>query len=348
MRKSHWILVPLYLALFALLTGCITTQPVEWRDTRYDLAWPPPPDTPRIVFLRELVHPDDIMPEQGKLGRFLDLLTGDRQAKVGFGSPYGVTSDNDSVLYVADCTAGLVHRYDLARREVSYIVQAGEEIFGCPVGVAVDRNGNLYISDSHRRKVYKLSADGELLGELKGAQDFQRPAGIAINERNEKFVVDVVAQKLYVFDSDDRFVRPFPNDSAGQELVSPSNVAVDRALNVYVTDTMGFMVRVFDHDGNQVGTIGEIGDSPGSFARPKGIAVDGDGHVYVVDANHDNFQVFDGEGRLLLFVGRHGKRPGEFYLPSGIFIDGNDRIFVSDTYNHRVQVFQYMKQGGTQ
>lgn len=336
----------IFLGMLAL-TGCMTVHPVEWRDARYNLAWPPPPDPARIVFLRELVHPDDIVPQQGRVGRFLDLLTGDRQVKVGFDTPYGIATDNGSVVYVADSSAGFVHRYDLARREVSYIVQAGDELFGSPVGVAVDRNGNLYVSDSHRRKVYTFSAEGEFLHELKGEQEFQRPAGIAINELGEKYVVDVLAQKLYVFDRDDRYVRSFPDEAADSPLLSPSNVAVDKALNVYVTDTMGFMVRVYDHQGKEIGKIGEVGDAPGSFARPKGVAVDSDGHVYVVDANHDNFQLFDRDGRLLLFVGRHGARAGEFYLPSGIFIDGNDRIFLTDTYNHRVQVYQYMKQGGT-
>lgn len=347
MRNRNFYLKGLLLVpLLALISGCITAQPVEWRDTRHNLAWPQPPDPARVVFLRELAHPKDIVPEKGRVGRFLDLLTGDQEAKVEFNSPYGVATDNGSVVYIADPSAGFVHRYDLANREVTYIVQAGDDVFGSPVGVAVDRNGNLYVSDSHRRKVYKFSRDGEYLQEIKAEKEFQRPAGIAINADGEIFIVDVLAQKLYVFDNKDRFIRSFPKSMPGTELISPSNVAVDQARNVYVTDTMGFMVRVFDHEGNPLGTIGEIGDAPGSFARPKGVAVDSDGHIYVVDSNHDNFQVFDREGTLLLFIGRNGVRPGEFYLPSGIFIDSHDRIFVADTYNHRVQIFQYVKQGG--
>ena len=342
LRKS---IRPLILITFFLLAGC-AVEPLELRDIRYNLAWPPPPDPPHITFLREIKSPEDIVPAKGRVQRTLDILTGDRQPHAEFTTPYGIAVDKDSVVFVADSSAGIVHRYDLLQREVSYILQAGEEVLGAPVGVAVDGKGHLYISDSMRRKVYKYTVSGEFLKEIKGEREFQRPAGIAINSRGEKFIIDVLAKKLYVFDENDAFLRDFPKSPNALDLASPTNVTVDRADNVYVTDTMNFVVRIYDREGNLTRTVGEIGDAPGSFARPKGVAIDSDQHLYVVDSNHDNFQIFDREGRLLLFIGRNGSRPGEFYLPSGIFIDSKDRIFVADTYNHRIQVFQYLKEGG--
>lgn len=334
----------LILLLLMGVSGC-AVDPLEMRDARYDLTWPSPPEPPRISFLRELKSPVDIVPAKGKVQLALDFLTGDRQLQITFATPFGIAVDKDSVVFVADSSAGIVHRYDLLRREVTFIQRAGDEIFGAPVGVGVDGKGYLYVTDSTRRKVYKFSDSGEFLHELKGVE-FQRPAGIAVDSRGNKFIADVLAKKLLVFDEKDTFVGEFPKASAPVALASPTNVAIDAADNVYVTDTMNFVVRVYSRAGDLIRTIGEIGDAPGSFARPKGIAIDSDQHLYVVDSNHDNFQIFDAEGKLLLFVGRNGSRPGEFYLPSGIFIDGKDRIFLADTYNHRVQVFQYLKEGG--
>lgn len=328
-----------------LVSACAGIEPVTLRDPKVNMVWPLPPDPPRIRFLREITGPEEIVPSKGKMQRLVEMVTGEKRLMLDFFAPYGIATNNDSVIYVTDPSAGIVHRYDLARRDVSYIVQAGEEPLASPVGVAVDDQENLYVSDSVNAKVYKFSKKGEFIRELRGTKAFLRPAGVAINSLGEIFVVDALAHKLYVFNRDDSFNRDFPREVSGEELNSPSNVAIDRLDHVYVTDSMNFVIRAYDRDGNLLKDIGGIGDAPGSFARPKGVALDSDQHIYVVDANHDNFQIFDQGGRLLLFVGKNGKGAGEFYLPSGIFIDKHDRIFVSDTYNHRIQIFQYLKEG---
>lgn len=338
----------LCVAAAVVVAGCAIANPLNMRDATLDMVWPPPPNPPRIRYLREINGPAAVIPEKGRLTRFVELVTGESKANIGFYAPYGIVSDGEALIYVADTSVGLVHRYDLATREVSYIFQAGEERLASPAGVALDRSGNLYVTDSVNAKLYKFNRNGEFLRELHGDRKFQRPAGIAVNSQGEKYVVDVLAHKLYVFGNDDRFLREFPHVESGEPLKYPSNVAVDRQDNVYVTDSMNFAVRIYDHDGVLRRSLGEIGDAPGSFARPKGVAVDSDRHIYVVDANHGNFQIFDQEGKLLLYVGRNGSKPGEFNLPSGIFIDGKDRVFVSDTFNHRIQIFQYMKEGGKQ
>lgn len=349
MTVRRHILKLLVIMAVSLVAGCagLGVEPLSLRDPSLDHVWPSPPAPPRIRFLREITGPDQIAPRQGKIQQFWDLVTGENKLSIPFSTPYGIVSDGGSVLFVADSSAGVVHRYDLARREVTYIFQAGEELLASPVGAAFDRAGKLYVADSVNAKVYVFSREGEFLREL-GAASFQRPAGIAVNSLGEVFVVDVLAHKLKVFAEDGRFLRDFPRQGSGEPLSLPSNVAIDRNDAVYVTDSMNFTVKVYGRDGSFRRSIGEIGDAPGSFARPRGVAVDSDLQVYVIDATFDNFQIFDQEGRLLLFVGRSGKGPGEFFLPSGIFIDGNDRIFVSDTYNRRIQVFEFLKKGKLQ
>ncbi|WP_281999466.1 6-bladed beta-propeller [Geotalea uraniireducens] len=336
------------LLLVASLSGCslFRGEALPFRDPTLDLVWPPQPNPPRIRFLREIAGPDTVIPEQGKVGRLLSMVTGEHRAYLPLVAPYGIVSDGREVVYVADSAAGVVHRYDLANREISYIYRAGGEDLASPVGVALDKDGNLYVSDSVNAKVYVFSATGRYLRSLgDGTVKFLRPAGIAIDGQGDIYVVDVLAHKLYVFAGDGHFQRDFPRAGSAEPLNFPTNVAVDRAGNVYVTDSMNFTVKVYDHDGNFKRKIGEVGDSTGSFARPKGVAVDSDCHVYVVDSTHANFQIFDQAGKLLLFVGANGKGPGEFDLPSGIFIDSNDRIFIADSHNHRLQIFQYLKVG---
>lgn len=337
------------LLLVALcLSGCagLGGDPFPLRNPAVDLAWPSPPNPPRVRFLREITGPEQIVPNQGKLEHLWQMVTGEERVMIPLLTPYGIAGDGGSLLCVADSSARVVQCYDLEKREVNYISRAGDEPFASPVGVAFDSSGNVLVSDSVNARVYVFSIQGEYLRELgRGEVAFQRPAGIAVAGNGDVYVVDVLAHKLKKFDKAGRYLGDFPREGSGDPLNLPSNVAVDREGSVYVTDSMNFTVKKYDSEGNYVRSFGEIGDAPGSFARPRGVAVDSDFHLYVVDASFDNFQIFDQEGKLLLFVGNSGKGPGQFYLPSGLYIDKNDRIFISDTYNKRIQAFEYLGQG---
>lgn len=343
-RLARYILF--FLLVFSA-AACSTVEPLLLQDPSVNVAWPAPPNPPRIKYLREIDGPDQIYPLKGRMQEFSDFMLGDTRAVIDFQTPYAITTNNRDILYIADTTAGVVHRYDLKNREVSYILKAGDQTLSSPAAVALDSDENLYISDSVLARVYKFNGDGDYLKELVLPSGFKRPAGIAINGSGDKFVVDSVAHKVQKFDSADNYAGEFLKEQPGEELNTPTHVAVDGKGYLYLTDAMNFVIRVYDSNGKFVRRIGEIGDVPGTFARPKGIAVDSRRNIYVVDANHDNFQIFNQDGRLLLFVGSNGSAPGEFILPSGIHIDANDRIFIADTFNRRIQVFQLLKAGGT-
>jgi DNA-binding beta-propeller fold protein YncE len=105
---------------------------------------------------------------------------------------------------------------------------------------------------------------------------------------------------------------------------------------------MNFRVQVLEPDGAWVRSIGQLGETLGSFTKPKGVGLDRHGHVYVVDGLYDTVQIFNRDGELLLNFGSAGTTDGAFWLPAGVAVDGQDRIYVADTYNARVQVFQLL------
>lgn len=336
--------------LIAFISGC-STLPVEVAfapDPNVVAVWPSPPETSRIKLLRIIRGPADVLPKKGGVTDFLGYVLGENSVLVDLITPQGVVADGKGVMYIADPGAGVVHRYDLVRQTVGYLRDAGDEIMVNPVCVALDLAGNVYVSDTVKAKVYKFSSKGHFLGELAGgAHTFLRPAGIAVTPNGDVVVADALAHKLKVFNGDGLFLREFPNPEGKYPLKTPSYVATDREGLIYVTDSMNFRIQVYDILGNFRATIGEIGDSPGSFGRPKGVGVDSEQHVYVVDGTFDNFQIFGSGGELLLHLGKSGSGKGEFSIPGGMYIDFNDRIYVADTFNRRIQIFQYLKEGAT-
>ena len=87
---------------------------------------------------------------------------------------------------------------------------------------------------------------------------------------------------------------PIPGDNFNRT----SDVAFDRAGNIYVADGLGTNARIvkFDKDGHFIKSWGTKGSAVGQFDSPHGIAIDGQGNVYVADAGNKRIQVFDGDG----------------------------------------------------
>ena len=335
------------LLVAALFCGCasVKMEDAAWHDNRLDQMWPPPPEKARIKLLKVIRGSQDVVEaSSGSIGKMFDFIVGTREDYVGFYTPQCIAADGNGLIYIADPSVGVVHVYNLATREVGYIFQAGNKKLVRPVGVAIDARQNIYVTDSQLGSVFKLRQDGSFVSELDGRGKLISPAGIAVTSTGKKIVSDLKAHKVFVFGDDDTLQQEISGSDFNGELRMPVYVSVDRNDNIYVTDTMNFTLRMFDSSGRYLRSIGQIGDTPGSFARPKGVAVDSDLNIYVMDSILGNFQIFNQNGQLLLYVGQEGTLPGEMMLPSGIFIDKNDRIYVSDTFNHRIQIYQYLKE----
>jgi hypothetical protein len=85
-----------------------------------------------------------------------------------------------------------------------------------------------------------------------------------------------------------------PGSSFGQ----PSDVAWDRAGNIYIADGIGTNNRIakFDKDGRFLLHWGQTGSAPGQFNGAKAIALDAQDNVYVADMGNKRIQVFDAQG----------------------------------------------------
>jgi len=329
----------------SLLSGCTAGLPPEdiWRPRQDGLVWPKPPSTPRLRYLRTLTGPQDFV-KPDRTTNLLDWLVGERELTVPLLTPMAVAADGASRVWVADSSAGMVYRFNLAKEQVDYFRQVGAVELQSPSGLAYDpATQRLYVADAVLGKVFVLGEEGELLGERSPPEGFQRPGGLAVDKAGRLYAADALRGEVIVFAADGRVQgRVGSRSSPDGRFQRPTQLALGPQGELLVVDALRFLIEVQSPTGQLLGTIGEIGDGPGALARPRGIAVDSEGHVYVADAAFDNVQVFDLAGRLLLHWGGAGSAHGQFNLPAGLYMDGADRLYVADSYNHRVEVFAYL------
>ena len=314
-----------------------------------DIVFPPPPDAPRVRFVRAIAGKKDLAGKSsGFWGKILETVTGTEQEGLALKRPYGLWVRGGRI-FVADTEGSSVVVFDTDKKVVERIGVGAQERLTSPIAVAVDLSSRVFVTDSAVNLVKAYSPDGKLLwqaGNL-GAQggELKKPTGIAIGRGGEVLVADTGNSRIVTLSSDTGvFVGEFGKHGSGPgELSVPANLWVEPDGTVLVSDSILCRVQAFSPEGKPLFNFGECGNMAGYMARPRGVASDSEGNIYVVDALFNMVQIFDREGKLLLFFGGNGAGPASFQLPAGIFIDSADRIYVSDSYNRRVQVFQYLK-----
>ncbi|HXX16025.1 MAG TPA: 6-bladed beta-propeller [Candidatus Eremiobacteraceae bacterium] len=329
------------------------------------IVWPNPPAVARIKFENILTgQPIDwaaLENKQKPKQSWMDRLAGpqpDAQIKgvgekVGFQllRVYGVAADSKGHIYAADQAVGAVFIFPSAKDEPLELIKNNRDAhFGLINGLALDDNDRLFVTDSKMHHVLVFNAKHEIEASF-GGDELVSPAGIALDTSNRfAYVVDTQQDQVLVFDADSyKLLRRIGTAGKKHTLTGPgdfslpTNVALDREANVYVTDTLNNRVEIFDADGSFISEFGSAGDGPGHFARPKGIVVDCDGHIWVADEIQSRVQVFDKDGQLLIYFGQQGNFPGQFQALYGLGYDKQRNwVITSEQFPGRVQVFRYV------
>jgi len=312
------------------------------------VAWPAPPATERIRFLKTIAGGTEV--ESG-LSRFWRRLAGlDRPPALYHPLGVAVSSDGE-LLAVSDQGLQQLLIFDLAASTLRVVER--EELGDSPAGVAIEGGRTVWVVIPQRKVALAYDREGRPVRSLE-LEDCDRPVGLAVDaERGLLYVSDTSSTQgaghaVHVHDlAGGTHRRLVGKKGHGPgDLFFPTFLAAHPAGGLYVADTMNGRVVEYAADGTFVRQIGERGDRFGQFDKPKGVALDSFGNLYVVDSFFAAVQIFNREGRLLLFFGGPGDSPGFLANPAGIAIDGRNRIYVTNALNYRVEVYELVNTSG--
>jgi DNA-binding beta-propeller fold protein YncE len=103
---------------------------------------------------------------------------------------------------------------------------------------------------------------------------------------------------------------------------------------LFVTDSESGRLLALDLKGRVQWTLGP----KQGLLRPTGLVVAGD-RLYVVDTLGHRVVVVTLAGAIAGSFGSRGSEPGQFNFPTNIAADGDGRVYVTDAMNFRVQIF---------
>jgi hypothetical protein len=281
---------------------------------------------------------------------------------------------------------------------------ATNALFDYPQGIALDSMGNLYVADTGNNTIRKITSAGVVrtlaglppsssAGSADGtgsAAQFNYPEAVTVDSAGDIDVADTLNDTIRQISSAGEvstiagnatimttngsvgFVAGGTNDGVGNfaRFNSPSGVAVDSALNIYVADQQNDTIRKITPAGavstiaglaqfNQFGNeIGGTNDGIGSNARfnlPSSITVDKATNLYVTDLGSftirkvtpvgTNWVVSTIAGQPAQFVLGSltgGSADGTnnaalFYYPEGIAVDNAGNLYVADSFNDTIR-----------
>lgn len=171
-----------------------------------------------------------------------------------------IAADANGNMYVLHRPSGDADPVVVLDRTGKFLRSWGRGMYKTPHGIRIDTSGNVWTVDANTSDVYKFTADGKKLLEIK--------------------------------------VGGIPDPT--REFCGATDIAFGRNGNVYIGDGYcNGRVLEYTADGKKVKEWGKRGTGPGEFNNVHGIALGPDGNLYVADRENGRLQWFDINGKFL-------------------------------------------------
>ncbi|THF72806.1 S-layer homology domain-containing protein [Cohnella fermenti] len=268
-----------------------------------------------------------------------------------FSSPYGISSDEDGMLYVTDITKNAVFVLDSDGNLIRTLGTPGtsgdsNSSLNYPTGVAVEKvdgdHKRIYVLDAGNKRIQIFDETGSYLDTWVIPNSDGGVEDIKIG--NGK--VYVVSQNFYI-----HMFNPVDGTVVSKYIYSlmsnrrPVGLAIGADGRLYITGakisttTLNSGIYILDSNANSIVETIDIDSMTDNSSR---LAMDRNGKLYVTDMLDYAVKIYDSDGTPLLTLGTpgmSGTADNMFKLPKAAAIDQDGKIYVTDLSDHKVKVF---------
>ena len=307
-----------------------------------------------------------------------------------FSKPTGLGFDNSGNLYVTDYSNQLIRKITPAGVVTTVAGDAtvsGDDdgtgytltpvvfaLFSGPTSTTVDAAGNIYVTDTRNNNIRQITSAGTVttLAGNYNSVGVTDGTGVAAYFNNPTGIAADAAGNVYVADTNNQTIRKITHSGVVTTLAGtagtvgqadgtgtaatfnfPSDVALDAAGNLYVSDYLNHTIRKITSGGvvtTLAGTAGTKGHADGTgtgatFNHPRSLAVDGSGNIYVADTGNHTVRKITPAGVVSTLAGTAGTighadgtgAAASFNGLAGVAVDSSGTIFVADTVNSTIR-----------
>jgi streptogramin lyase len=236
--------------------------------------------------------------------------------------------------------------------------------FNNPGGIAVDVSGTIYVADQSNNKIRKITAAGVVttfagsgaavsVDGTGTAAGFNFPTGITIDAAGNLFVAEFYGHTIRKITPAGAVTTFAGSGTAGNvdgtgaaaSFNNPTDIAIDIAGNLYVTDYSNHKIRKITPAGivTTLAGSGTSGSADGtgtaaSFNLPVGLCVDPGGNVFVADYYNNLIRKITPTGVVTTIAGSgvYGGTDGQgtaatFAYPYDLAVDLQGNLFVTQS-----------------
>lgn len=287
--------------------------------------------------------------------------------------PEDVAVDSHGNLFLSDYGANKI--YEISGGTATQL--ATSYTFDHPFGIAVDSSGNVYVANTGASQILEIVASGGVVSASSAVQQLARsttfglPDGVAVDAHGDVFVADTGDNEIDEIAPGAATATVLAGSTqagcvngngTSAEFNQPTDLALDAAGNLYVTDWNNNVIREITSVGttNTVTVLAGGGSgyacagsatgargymngtgSAAEFNQPIGVTVDASGNVFVVDNGNNAVREVTPQGVVTTLAGATNPSNGTttiygFSSPWGITEDASSNLYVGDTTNAKV------------
>ena len=205
-------------------------------------------------------------------------------------SPAGIATDGSGNIYVS--SEHKLQKFTSTGELIKCVGREGgkEGEFNDPRGLTL-RDNLVYVcdSDNHRIQVFDLDLNfvRSIGSRGSGRGEFKLPYDVKFDTAENMYVADGGNERVQVMDSSGQFIREFGRGKPRE----PSGLLIADKY-VYVSDTSGHCIVVYETSGQSVTSFGGRGENEGEFDRPYCITSCVDGFIHVCDYLNNRVHIF--------------------------------------------------------